>query len=185
MARNSVDFTLIFRRLCDAASSPDGDAGVRNLFTDPSSFDDWAARWRHRLVDEGGEGNERRTAMPKLHSSLSNIAAGTAIATGDADKLAGILQKWSNTPAIVAEMGTRDARCALHPPTSVGAVARVAQSIRARTTARRVDGDRPNRADRCNRRGGTTNKTACRRECCRRRRTSSDRTARRAAAAHL
>src|SRR6478752_953249 len=63
MARNGADFTLIFRRLCDAAASPDGDAGVRSLFTDPSSFDDWAARWRHRLADEGGEANERRTAM--------------------------------------------------------------------------------------------------------------------------
>ncbi|MGB8237025.1 MAG: protein adenylyltransferase SelO family protein, partial [Pseudolabrys sp.] len=63
MARNSADFTLIFRRLCDAAASPDGDAGVGSLFTDPSSFDDWAARWRHRLADEGGEANERRTAM--------------------------------------------------------------------------------------------------------------------------
>ncbi len=63
MARNGADFTLIFRRLCDAAASPDGDAGVRSLFTDPSAFDDWAARWRHRLADEGGEANERRTAM--------------------------------------------------------------------------------------------------------------------------
>jgi uncharacterized protein YdiU (UPF0061 family) len=63
MARNGVDFTLIFRRLCDAATSPNGDAGIRELFTDPSSFDDWAARWRHRLAEEGGEANERRTAM--------------------------------------------------------------------------------------------------------------------------
>src|SRR6266481_6912830 len=50
MARNGADFTLIFRRLCDAAASPEGDAGVRSLFTDPSSFDDWAARWRRRLA---------------------------------------------------------------------------------------------------------------------------------------
>jgi uncharacterized protein YdiU (UPF0061 family) len=63
MARNGVDFTLIFRRLCDAAASRDGDAGVRSLFTDPSSFDDWAARWRHRLAEEGREANERRAAM--------------------------------------------------------------------------------------------------------------------------
>ena len=63
MARNGVDFTLIFRRLCDAATSPDGDAATRNLFTDPSSFDDWAVRWRHRLAEEGGGANERRTAM--------------------------------------------------------------------------------------------------------------------------
>jgi uncharacterized protein YdiU (UPF0061 family) len=63
MTRNGVDFTLIFRRLCDAATSPDGDAAVRNLFTDPSSFDDWAVRWRHRLAEEGGEANQRRRAM--------------------------------------------------------------------------------------------------------------------------
>ena len=63
MARNGADFNLVFRRLCDAAASPDGDASVRSLFTDPSSFDDWAARWRHRLAAEGGEANERRAAM--------------------------------------------------------------------------------------------------------------------------
>jgi len=63
MAHNGVDFTLIFRRLCDAATGPDGDAAVRNLFSDPSSFDDWAVRWRHRLAEEGGDANERRTAM--------------------------------------------------------------------------------------------------------------------------
>jgi uncharacterized protein YdiU (UPF0061 family) len=63
MARNGADFTLIFRRLCDAAASPDGDAGVRRLFSDPRAFDDWAARWRHRLAEEGGEANDRRAAM--------------------------------------------------------------------------------------------------------------------------
>jgi uncharacterized protein YdiU (UPF0061 family) len=63
MARSGVDFTLIFRRLCDAATSPDADVAIRNLFTDPSSFDNWAVRWRHRLAEEGGEANRRRTAM--------------------------------------------------------------------------------------------------------------------------
>src|SRR5271166_642449 len=63
MARNGADFTLLFRRLCDAAASPDGDAGVRSLFTDPSSFDDWAVRWRHRLAEDGGEADERQAAM--------------------------------------------------------------------------------------------------------------------------
>jgi serine/tyrosine/threonine adenylyltransferase len=43
MARNGADFTLTFRRLCDAAVSPDGDAAVRRLFADPGAFDDWAA----------------------------------------------------------------------------------------------------------------------------------------------
>jgi serine/tyrosine/threonine adenylyltransferase len=63
MARNGADFTLVFRRLCEAAAGPDGDMGVRSLFADPGAFDDWAARWRHRLAEEGGESTERRAAM--------------------------------------------------------------------------------------------------------------------------
>ena len=63
MARNGADFTLTFRRLCDAAVSPDGDAAVRSLFADPGAFDDWAARWRHRLAEDGGEADERRAKM--------------------------------------------------------------------------------------------------------------------------
>ncbi len=63
MARNGADFTLTFRRLCDAAATPDGDAAVRSLFHTPADFDDWASRWRHRLVEEPYEGNERLKAM--------------------------------------------------------------------------------------------------------------------------
>src|SRR5207248_9623154 len=83
MVRNGVDFTLIFRRLCDAAASPDGEAGVRSLFTDPSAFDDWAVRWRHRLAEAGGEANELRAAMraanpafiPRNHLVVEAISA--------------------------------------------------------------------------------------------------------------
>jgi uncharacterized protein YdiU (UPF0061 family) len=60
MVRNGADFTLTFRRLCEAAVSPDKDADVRSLFTDPSAYDDWAARWRRRLADDGEEIGERR-----------------------------------------------------------------------------------------------------------------------------
>jgi len=63
MARNGADFTLTFRGLCDAAANPDTDAAVRTLFADPGAFDDWAANWRHRLAEEGAEGEERRPAM--------------------------------------------------------------------------------------------------------------------------
>ncbi len=83
MAGNAVDFTLIFRRLCDAVTGVDRDAAVRNLFTDASSFDDWAVRWRHRLAEERGEANQRRTAMraanpafiPRNHLVEEAIAA--------------------------------------------------------------------------------------------------------------
>ena len=62
MAQNGADFTLTFRRLCDAAASPDGDAAVRSLFTDPTAYDAWAAQWRRRLADDGEATGERRAA---------------------------------------------------------------------------------------------------------------------------
>jgi serine/tyrosine/threonine adenylyltransferase len=63
MAHNGADFTLVFRLLCDAAAGPEGNAGVRVLFADPGVFDEWAAGWRQRLVQERGEPAERRSAM--------------------------------------------------------------------------------------------------------------------------
>jgi len=63
MAHNGADFTQVFRRLCDAAAGPDGDTVVRTLFADSVAFDGWAARWRHRLSQESGESNERRSVM--------------------------------------------------------------------------------------------------------------------------
>jgi len=63
MAANRADFTLTFRRLCDAAAQPHGDAGVRNLFADPAAFDAWAAGWRRRLEAEPLSGNARAATM--------------------------------------------------------------------------------------------------------------------------
>jgi serine/tyrosine/threonine adenylyltransferase len=55
MAENAADFTLTFRRLCDAAAAgAEGVAGVRALFADPDAYDAWAARWRARLREEPG-----------------------------------------------------------------------------------------------------------------------------------
>ena len=68
MARNRADFTLTFRRLCDAAA--DVDAAVRSLFADPGAFDDWAVRWRHRLSKERAEGDERRLAMRAANPAI-------------------------------------------------------------------------------------------------------------------
>jgi uncharacterized protein YdiU (UPF0061 family) len=89
MARNGTDFTLTFRRLCDAADGCESDEAVRSLFANPSAFDDWAARWRHRLAEEGGEANERRAAMraanpafiPRNH--LAEEAISAAVNDGD------------------------------------------------------------------------------------------------------
>jgi uncharacterized protein YdiU (UPF0061 family) len=50
MAANRADFTLTFRRLCDAA---EGKSGVRELFREPGAFDEWEVGWRARLEKEG------------------------------------------------------------------------------------------------------------------------------------
>jgi uncharacterized protein YdiU (UPF0061 family) len=60
MAANRADFTLTFRRLCDAASGPEGDAAARTLFADPGAYDEWAGRWRRRLQDEADSVNARQ-----------------------------------------------------------------------------------------------------------------------------
>lgn len=52
MARNQVDFTLLFRRLADAIE-PSSAAGARLLFADPLEFDEWAGWWRARMQVEG------------------------------------------------------------------------------------------------------------------------------------
>jgi uncharacterized protein YdiU (UPF0061 family) len=63
MAANQADFTLTFRRLCDAAARPEGDESVRTLFADPGAYDSWAAGWRRRLEEEPLPGQARATAM--------------------------------------------------------------------------------------------------------------------------
>ena len=79
MARGKVDFTLGFRRLCDAA---DGNpAAVRALFADPTLFDNWAGRWLTRLALEPGEGRAERMRqvnpayIPRNHQVEAAIQA--------------------------------------------------------------------------------------------------------------
>jgi uncharacterized protein YdiU (UPF0061 family) len=67
MTASRADFTLTFRRLSDAAASPDGDAVVRTLFADPGAYDDWAAEWRERLDEEPADGQERAVAMRSVN----------------------------------------------------------------------------------------------------------------------
>lgn len=52
MAANKVDFTLLFRLLCNAAERSEADGPVRALFENPTAFDEWAAKWRERLAQE-------------------------------------------------------------------------------------------------------------------------------------
>ena len=63
MSANKADFTLTFRRLAYAAASAEADKEVRVLFSDPTSYDDWAVKWRTRLSEESESGQARAAAM--------------------------------------------------------------------------------------------------------------------------
>jgi serine/tyrosine/threonine adenylyltransferase len=70
MQRNQADFTLTFRRLCDAAEREAGDADVRSLFMNPRDYDEWAGRWRARLTREPLEPRARAAAMRKVNPAF-------------------------------------------------------------------------------------------------------------------
>ena len=63
MAENQADYTLTFRKLCNAAAGSDGDQAVRSLFSDPSAFDRWATQWRARLAKEPTSSEDRAAHM--------------------------------------------------------------------------------------------------------------------------
>ena len=85
MADNKADFTLTFYHLSDAsADSADNDQAIRDLFTDASSFDEWAIQWRKRLGTESVGDDERQQQMhgvnplyiPRNHLVEAVIRAG-------------------------------------------------------------------------------------------------------------
>lgn len=63
MQRGEADFTLVFRRLSEAAGQADGADACRSLFADPAAFDAWEERWRQRLLREPASAKERQDAM--------------------------------------------------------------------------------------------------------------------------
>ena len=67
MAANQADFTLTFRKLCDAASGCEANSAVRLLFSDPNAYDSWATTWHKRLDVEAVYAHERATRMRKVN----------------------------------------------------------------------------------------------------------------------
>jgi uncharacterized protein YdiU (UPF0061 family) len=63
MAANSTDFTLAFRRLSEAESSPEGLDSLRQVFATTGGIDSWIERWRMRLSLETASPAERRARM--------------------------------------------------------------------------------------------------------------------------
>jgi uncharacterized protein YdiU (UPF0061 family) len=85
MAVNKADFTLTFRRLCDAAAMDDN-SPVRGLFSDPEAFDAWAVKWRNRMNEESEVTGEERAAylcrvnplyIPRNHHVEAALKAAT------------------------------------------------------------------------------------------------------------
>ena len=97
MHENAADFTLTFRRLCDAAADEKADINVRGLFANPGAYDSWAARWRSRLVVERLEPNARAQAMRTVNPAFIprnhrvEQALGAAIEYGDFSPFAELL----------------------------------------------------------------------------------------------
>ncbi len=67
--RNQCDYTLSFRRLCDAAHA-DGDAALRSSFAHPVDYEEWAAGWRSRLAREPQSEGERAAAMRRVNPAF-------------------------------------------------------------------------------------------------------------------
>jgi uncharacterized protein YdiU (UPF0061 family) len=70
MQENAADFTLTFRRLCDAAADESADANVRALFANPAAYDTWASWWRSRLAAEKLEPDTRACAMRSVNPAF-------------------------------------------------------------------------------------------------------------------
>lgn len=88
MAENHADFTLTFRRLCDAAADPAHDAAVAELFDDSLSFTTWAGRWRRRLGAEPLLPEARAAAMRAINPVFipRNHVVGAALEAAVADR---------------------------------------------------------------------------------------------------
>ncbi len=70
MSANHADFTLTFRRLCEAAAEPGKDAEVRMLFADSAAYDAWAASWRKRLHEETASPLDRAATMRRVNPAF-------------------------------------------------------------------------------------------------------------------
>lgn len=70
MHRNQADFTLTFRGLCEAAEREAADPRVRTLFVNPRDYDEWAVRWRARLVRDPLDPRSRAAAMRQTNPEV-------------------------------------------------------------------------------------------------------------------
>lgn len=70
MADNEVDFTLFFRRLCNAVENPTNPDGIRQLFNRPDAWESWAERWSKRLAADPLSSAERAKRMRAVNPAV-------------------------------------------------------------------------------------------------------------------
>ncbi len=106
MEANHADFTLTFRRLCEAAADPAADAAVRELFADPLAadplaYDAWAVRWRLRLQEDSLTPQARAASMRQVNPAIipRNHVVQAAL---DAAVAEGNLQPFENLLRVLA-----------------------------------------------------------------------------------
>ena len=80
MAESHADFTLTFRRLCDAAAGPEGDARCAALFADPAPMMPGpragASGWREEPEDAAARRAAMRAVNPAYHPAQSSGRGG-------------------------------------------------------------------------------------------------------------
>jgi uncharacterized protein YdiU (UPF0061 family) len=88
MAAGKADYTLTFRRL-GAFAEHAPEPGVRELFDDPSLFDEWSKRYLARLADEPEGDAGRRSRMDQVNPAIiprnQHVEAMIAAAVEDGD----------------------------------------------------------------------------------------------------
>jgi serine/tyrosine/threonine adenylyltransferase len=98
MHASTADFTLTFRRLCDAAIDPSAHAAVRSLFYPPHAYEEWAADWQARVDREPAAPAERAALMRGVNPAFIprnhrvEAALGAAVADGDFTPFEELLQ---------------------------------------------------------------------------------------------
>jgi hypothetical protein len=89
MAKDKVDFTILFRRCCYFSSTEnDPNSQIRDLFIHRDEFDQWAVQYKQRLSIEGVDDHQRCTTMKRINPKyvLRNYMAENAIRKAEDNK---------------------------------------------------------------------------------------------------
>ena len=70
MQDNEADFTLTFRRLCEAALNLERECSLRHLFKDAGAYDKWVTNWRVRLSSESKAPDEGVELMHQANPAV-------------------------------------------------------------------------------------------------------------------